>query len=307
MFGFKKSKVLQEKYKLTDEDMQEIPEGDFYMNDIKSKIKLNMELTEKILVNFIREEVRSAGFEKVVLGLSGGIDSAIVAFLAVKALGPENVLGIMMPYKSSSRESLEDAQRVVEATGMRVKKIEITDMLDAYFVKEPDISDLRKGNKMARERMTILYDYSAKEKSLVLGTSNKTEILLGYSTQWGDSASAINPIGDLLKTQVWELSEYMGVPKEVIEKKPSADLWEGQSDEDELGFSYFLADEIINLLVDERYTKEEILEIGYSEKTVDSILWRIKTNQYKRKLPLIAKISSRTMEREFRYPRDWGI
>lgn len=277
------------------------------MNDIKSKIKLNMELTEKILVNFIREEVRSAGFEKVVLGLSGGIDSAIVAFLAVKALGPENVLGIMMPYKSSSRESLEDAQRVVEATGMRAKKIEITGMVDAYFAKEPDISDLRKGNKMARERMTILYDYSAKEKSLVLGTSNKTEILLGYSTQWGDSASAINPIGDLLKTQVWELSEYMGVPKEVIEKKPSADLWEGQSDEDELGFSYFLADEIINLLVDERYTKEEILEKGYSEKTIDSILWRIKTNQYKRKLPLIAKISNRTMEREFRYPRDWGI
>lgn len=277
------------------------------MNDIKSKIKLNMELTEKILVNFIREEVRSAGFEKVVLGLSGGIDSAIVAFLAVKALGPENVLGIMMPYKSSSRESLEDAQRVVEATGMRVEKIEITDMVDAYFAKEPDISDLRKGNKMARERMTILYDYSAKEKSLVLGTSNKTEILLGYSTQWGDSASAINPVGDLLKTQVWELSEYMGVPKEVIEKKPSADLWEGQSDEDELGFSYFLADEIINLLVDERYTKEEILEKGYSEKTIDSILWRIKTNQYKRKLPLIAKISNRTMEREFRYPRDWGI
>lgn len=277
------------------------------MNDIKSKIKLNMELTEKILVNFIREEVRSAGFERVVLGLSGGIDSAIVAFLAVKALGPENVLGIMMPYKSSSRESLEDAKRVVEATGMRVEKIEITDMLDAYFAKEPDISDLRKGNKMARERMTILYDYSAKEKSLVLGTSNKTEILLGYSTQWGDSASAINPIGDLLKTQIWELSEYMGVPKEVIEKKPSADLWEGQSDEDELGFSYFLADEIINLLVDERYTKDEILEMGYSEKTIDSILWRIKANQYKRKLPLIAKISNRTMEREFRYPRDWGI
>jgi NAD+ synthase len=277
------------------------------MNDIKSKIKLNMELTEKILVNFIREEVRSAGFERVVLGLSGGIDSAIVAFLAVKALGPENVLGIMMPYKSSSRESLEDAKRVVEATGMRVKKIEITDMLDAYFAKEPDISDLRKGNKMARERMTILYDYSAKEKSLVLGTSNKTEILLGYSTQWGDSASAINPIGDLLKTQIWELSEYMGVPKEVIKKKPSADLWEGQSDEDELGFSYFLADEIINLLVDERYTKDEILEMGYSEKTIDSILWRIKANQYKRKLPLIAKISNRTMEREFRYPRDWGI
>jgi len=277
------------------------------MNNIKEKIDLNLELTEKILVNFIREEVRSAGFSKVVLGLSGGIDSAIVAFLAVKALGPENVLGIMMPYKTSSKESLEDAQRVIDKTGMRSKKIEITDMVDAYFAKEPDISDMRKGNKMARERMTILYDYSAKENALVLGTSNKTEILLGYSTQWGDSASAINPIGDMLKAQVWALSEYMGVPKEIIEKKPSADLWEGQSDEDELGFSYLLADEIIAYLVDERYTKEEILELGYSDSVVSSVIWRIKINQYKRKLPLIAKISNRTIGREFRYPRDWGI
>ena len=277
------------------------------MNDIKKKIDLNMELTERILVDFIREEVKSAGFERVVLGLSGGIDSAIVAFLAVKALGAKNVLGIMMPYKTSSKESLEDAQRVIDKTGMRAKKIEITDMVDVYFAKEPDITDMRKGNKMARERMTILYDYSAKEKSLVLGTSNKTEILLGYSTQWGDSASAINPIGDLLKAQIWALSEYMGVPKEIIEKKPSADLWEGQSDEDELGFSYLLADEIISYLVDERYTREEILGKGYSESVVDLILWRIKINQYKRKLPLIAKISNRTIGREFRYPRDWGI
>jgi len=277
------------------------------MSDIKKKIDLNLELTERILVDFIKEEVRSAGFSKVVLGLSGGIDSAIVAFLAVKALGPENVLGIMMPYKTSSKESLEDAQRVIDKTGMRSKKIEITDMVDAYFAKEPDISDMRKGNKMARERMTILYDYSAKENALVLGTSNKTEILLGYSTQWGDSASAINPIGDLLKAQIWALSEYMGVPKEIIEKKPSADLWEGQSDEDELGFSYLLADEIIAYLIDERYTKEEILELGYSETVVNSVIWRIKVNQYKRKLPLIAKISNRTIGREFRYPRDWGI
>ena len=277
------------------------------MSDIKKKIDLNLELTERILVDFIKEEVKSAGFSRVVLGLSGGIDSAIVAFLAVKALGPENVLGIMMPYKTSSKESLEDAQRVIDKTGMRSKKIEITDMVDAYFAKEPDISDMRKGNKMARERMTILYDYSAKENALVLGTSNKTEILLGYSTQWGDSASAINPIGDLLKAQIWALSEYMGVPKEIIEKKPSADLWEGQSDEDELGFSYLLADEIIAYLIDERYTKEEILELGYSETVVNSVIWRIKVNQYKRKLPLIAKISNRTIGREFRYPRDWGI
>jgi len=272
-----------------------------------SKLNLNMALTEKLLVEFVREEVRSAGFEKVVLGLSGGIDSAIVAFIAAKAMGPENVLGIMMPYKTSNPASLADAKLVAKACGIRTKEIEITDMVDAYFAKEPGIDSLRKGNRMARERMCILYDYSAKERALVLGTSNKTEILLGYSTQWGDSASAINPIGDLLKTQIWELSEYMRVPEEVISKKPSADLWEGQSDEDELGFSYKLADEIISLIVDERYNKKEVLEMGYSEKVVESVLRRIKFSQYKRKLPLIAKISPRTIGREFRYPRDWGI
>uniref|UniRef100_UPI003567C9DD NAD+ synthase n=1 Tax=Ilyobacter sp. TaxID=3100343 RepID=UPI003567C9DD len=184
-------------------------------------LKLNMKTVENVLVDFIKEEVTKAGFKKVVLGLSGGIDSALVAALAAKALGPENVLGVMMPYKSSSKESVDHAKLLVEATGIKTELMEITDMVDAYFEKNPDMDNMRKGNKMARERMTILYDRSAKESALVLGTSNKTEILLGYSTQLGDSASAINPIGDLYKTHVWELSERLGVHKEIIDKKPS--------------------------------------------------------------------------------------
>lgn len=271
------------------------------------KLKLNLESVERVLVDFIRDEVTKVGFKRVVLGLSGGIDSAIVAYLAAKALGAENVLGIMMPYKLSSRESIEHAKLVVEDLGIRSKLIEITPMVDAYISLEPEISNLRMGNKMARERMSILFDYSAKENALVLGTSNKTEILLGYSTQFGDSASAINPIGDLYKTQIWELSRHMRVPSELIDKKPSADLWEGQTDESELGFSYLLADEILYKMVDERKNLHDIVKEGYQEEIVEKIEKKIKFSQYKRKLPVIAKISGRTMGREFRYPRDWGV
>ncbi|MGL6132223.1 MAG: NAD+ synthase, partial [Fusobacteriaceae bacterium] len=215
--------------------------------------------------------------------------------------------GIMMPYKLSSKESLEHARLVIESLGIKSKMVEITPMVDAYFTLEPEISNLRMGNKMARERMSILFDYSAKEGALVLGTSNKTEILLGYSTQFGDSASAINPIGDLYKTHVWELSKYMGVPKELIEKKPSADLWEGQTDEGELGFSYLLADEILYRIVDERKSADEVEIEGYSKEIIDKIQNKIRFSQYKRKLPIIAKISSRSIGRDFRYPRDWGV
>lgn len=271
------------------------------------KLELNLDLTERVLCDFIREEVHKSGFTKAVLGLSGGIDSAIVAHIAAEALGPENVLGVMMPYKSSSKESIEDAKRVVEASGIRHEIIEITDMVDAYFAKFPDINNMRKGNKMARERMTILYDMSARENALVLGTSNKTELLLGYGTQHGDMASALNPIGDLYKTQVWALSEHMGVPKEVIEKKPSADLWEGQSDEQELGFSYYDADKVLYSMIDERKTYEELVEMGYERSFVEKLYRKIKLSQYKRKLPVIVKVSSRTIDRDFRYPRDWEI
>ena len=261
------------------------------------KLDLNLQLTEKILVDFVREEVHKTGFKKVLLGLSGGIDSGIVAYIAAKALGPENVMGIMMPYKQSSKESVEHAKLVIEDLG-----------IESMFVNLfPDMDSMRKGNKMARERMTILYDFSAKNNALVLGTSNKTELLLGYSTQWGDSASAINPIGDLYKTQVWALSEHMGVPKELINKKPSADLWEGQSDEAELGFSYAQADSILYDMIDERKTNEELLDSGFEQEFIDKVYRKIKFSQYKRKLPVIAKISKRTIDREFRYPRDWEL
>ncbi|MBC2851255.1 NAD+ synthase [Cetobacterium sp. 8H] len=271
------------------------------------KLDLDLNLVENILVNFLKEEAEKVGFSKVVLGLSGGIDSAIVAYLAAKAFGPENVLGILMPYKLSSKESVEHAKLVVDDLGINSKLIEITPMVEPYFEMNPDMDGLRKGNRMARERMCILFDYSAKEKALVLGTSNKTEMLLGYSTQFGDAASAINAIGDLYKTQIWELSRHMGVPAPLIEKKPSADLWEGQTDESELGFSYKLADEILYRLVDEREKKENIVAEGYPEEIVNKVISKIKMSQYKRKLPLIAKISTRTIGREFRYPRDWGV
>ncbi|MGL5054136.1 MAG: NAD+ synthase [Fusobacteriaceae bacterium] len=274
---------------------------------MSEKLYLDLAQTERVLVDFVKEEVTKSGFKKVVLGLSGGIDSAIVAFIAAKALGPENVLGIMMPYKSSSKESVEHAKLVIEKLGIQSKLIEITPMVDAYFEIEKDISNMRKGNKMARERMSILFDYSAKEGALVLGTSNKTEILLGYSTQFGDSASALNPIGDLYKTQIWEISRYMGVPSELIDKKPSADLWEGQTDESELGFSYLEADKILYEMIDERKDISELLESGFNKEIIEKIAKKIKFSQYKRKLPIILKLSSRTMEREFRYPRDWGV
>lgn len=276
-------------------------------NNAAEGLTLDLAKTRDMLVNFLRDEVHKIGFKKVILGLSGGIDSALVAFLAAEAFGPENVYTVMMPYKTSSRESVEHAELVVKATGIHAKKVEITPMVDPYFAMNEDISSLRKGNMMARTRMCVLFDNSAKEGALVLGTSNRTEILLGYSTQFGDSASAINPIGDLYKAQVWALSEFMGVPKEVIDKKPSADLWEGQTDEQELGFSYQMADEILYYLTDERMKPEEVAALGYDENIIKSVIRRMRTAQYKRKLPVIANISERGMGTDFKYPRDWGV
>ena len=276
-------------------------------NNAADGLTLDLAKTRDMLVNFLRDEVHKIGFKKVILGLSGGIDSALVAFLAAEAFGAENVYTVMMPYKTSSKESVEHAELVVKATGIHTKKVEITPMVDPYFAMNEDMSSLRKGNMMARTRMNVLFDNSAKEGALVLGTSNRTEILLGYSTQFGDSASAINPIGDLYKAQVWALSEFMGVPKEVIDKKPSADLWEGQTDEQELGFSYRMADEILYYLTDERMRSEEVAALGYDENIIKSVIRRMNTAQYKRKLPVIANVSGRGMGTDFKYPRDWGV
>ncbi len=269
-------------------------------------IPTNPKLLRKILTAFIANEVHKVGMQRVVVGLSGGVDSSLSAFLAVEALGPKNVLGLKMPYKTSSRESLEHADLVIAATGMESLTVEITPQIDAYFARFPDADHVRRGNKMARERMTILYDHSARWQALVLGTSNKTELLLGYGTLYGDMASALNPLGDLYKTQVWALAEEVGVPRPIIEKKPSADLWVGQTDEAELGFSYREVDGLLYLMVDLRYSREELIAEGFSESFIDQVYRRIMNSQYKRRLPIIAKVSQRTIDRDFRYARDWG-
>ncbi|QYR56638.1 NAD+ synthase [Fusobacterium vincentii] len=255
-----------------------------------NKLDLNLKEVHNELVEFLRENFKKAGFSKAVLGLSGGIDSALVAYLLRDALGKENVLAIMMPYKSSNPDSLNHAKLVVEDLKINAKTIEITDMIDAYFKNEKDASSLRMGNKMARERMSILFDYSSKENALVVGTSNKTEIYLGYSTQFGDSACALNPIGDLYKTNIWDLSRYLKIPNELIEKKPSADLWEGQTDEQEMGLTYKEADQVLYRMLEENKTVEEILAEGFNKDLVDNIVKRMNRSEYKRRMPLIAKI-----------------
>ena len=255
-----------------------------------NKLDLNLKEVHNELVEFLRENFKKAGFSKAVLGLSGGIDSALVAYLLRDALGKENVLAMMMPYKSSNPDSLNHAKLVIEDLKINSKTIEITDMIDAYFKNEKEASSLRMGNKMARERMSILFDYSSKENALVVGTSNKTEIYLGYSTQFGDSACALNPIGDLYKTNIWDLSRYLKIPNELIEKKPSADLWEGQTDEQEMGLTYKEADQVLYRMLEENKTVEEVLAEGFNKDLVDNIVRRMNRSEYKRRMPLIAKI-----------------
>jgi len=262
---------------------------------------------EKILVGFVRNETQRTGINKAVVGLSGGIDSAVSAFVTVKALGNENVLCVMMPYKTSSKDSLSDAKKVIAKLKTPSKLVEISEMVDAYLEKtKEEISNVRKGNIMARVRMIVLYDESSKENALVIGTGNKTEILLGYTTIFGDSACAINPIGDLYKTQLRAFAKYLGVPDSIINKKPSADLWEGQTDESELGFSYEEVDKYLYLKIDERKSDEELLKSGFSEKFISRVNNLIIKNQFKRLPPLIAKVSNRTINVDFRYNRDWN-
>ena len=269
-------------------------------------LALNCPLVEQILCGFIREEITRAGFQRAVLGLSGGIDSTTVVYLASKALGPENVLAVTMPYKTSSDETRQDSAKVVERLGIQTVDVPITDQVDAYFSQFPDATRLRRANKCARERMTVLYDQSASFDALVLGTSNKSELLLGYGTQFGDMASAINPIGDVYKSQLVSLAEHLGVPKSILSKPPTGDLWIGQTDEGELGFSYADVDRLLVLLVDQRWRAAELVRAGFDEEFVQRVSEMIRRNHYKRRMPIIAKLSHRTVDRDFRYARDWG-
>ncbi len=263
------------------------------------------------LAEIVRAEVLKTGLKKAVLGVSGGVDSALSLAIAVKALGAENVRAVLMPYKSSNPDSLGDAVKLCEKFSVAYETVEITAMADAYFAREAEMSSTRRGNVMARLRMIVLYDLSARDGALVIGTSNKTEILLGYSTLWGDMASAVNPLGDLYKYQVFVLSRELGVIAEILDKAPSADLWSGQTDEGEMGFSYALADVILFYWLERNYTVSALKELvraqGADEAVVDKVLKRVERNAYKRVMPVIAKISPVTIGREFRTPRDWGM
>ncbi len=270
-------------------------------------LALDAPLAVEILTTALREEVEKAGFQRVVLGLSGGIDSALSHYLAVKAFGKDRVVAVRMPYRTSSASSLKDAQEVIDDTGVESLTVDITPQIDAYFEQMLEASPLRRGNKMARERMTILYDLSAHYQALVIGTSNRTELLLGYGTQFGDAASAVNPLGDLYKTQVRQLSKHIGVPSSILEKAPSADLWEDQTDESELGFSYFDVDRLLYHLLDLRLSKAQLIEHCFTPTLIDQVTKRIVRNQYKRTMPVILKISNRTVGVDFRYLRDWGL
>ncbi len=273
--------------------------------DVAKRLRLDPELATRVLTSFVADAIASTGAQGVVVGLSGGVDSALAAALAARALGPERVLALLMPYRESSPESAADAGLVVDSLGIEARTLDITPMIDAYFDGfEPDASKVRRGNKMARERMAILFDHAKERQALVLGTSNKTEILLGYSTIFGDNASSINPLGDLYKQQVWQLAEHLELPGRVISKKPSADLWPGQTDEGELGFEYRLADEVLYLMFDRGLAPAEIVERGYDAEAVDKITDLERGNRFKRRLMLIARLSASAINLDREIPRD---
>ena len=259
------------------------------------------ELLEKFLINFLKDEVYKTSLSKAVMGLSGGIDSAVVAVLAKKAFG-DDLLCVMMPSQFSSKESISDAKELCKKFYLRYEIVSIEPMLKAYI--NDNMNNLRIGNLSARLRMATLYDISARENALVIGTSNKSELLLGYGTLFGDLASAVNPIGDIYKSDIFKFAGYLGIPKSIISKPPSADLWENQKDEDDLGYSYEQIDKVLQKYVDERLSRDELLDIGFEEKLCDLVINKIYQNQFKRKPPVIAKVSSRSIEHDFLYPRD---
>jgi NAD+ synthase len=261
----------------------------------------------EVIVGFIRAQMAQTGFSRLVVGLSGGVDSATVAFLAARALGPDDLLAVRMPYRTSSDSSETDALRVVEALGCRTERVEITSMVEPMLalVTGGDEASLnvRRGNVMARQRMIVLYDRSAAFDALVIGTSNKTEALLGYGTLHGDMAAGLAPIGDLYKTQLRAVAGELGVPQEILDKPPSADLWPGQTDEDELGRSYDLLDRALFALVDRRWSVDRCVAAGLDRELVEWVAGRVARMEFKRQPPPVAKLSLRTPGFDHLYPR----
>ncbi len=268
--------------------------------------KIDAAFAEKVLVAFLRDEFARCGRRTGLLGLSGGLDSAVCAALAARALGPKNVLALIMPYGKAFPEDVRDALALARRLGVRHETIDIAPQVDAYFAAHPKATRLRRGNKMARERMSVLYDRSSVEGGLVIGTSNKTELLIGYGTIYGDMACAINPMGDLYKTQVREMARHLRVPAAIRGKIPTAGLWPGPTDESEIGLSYEEVDEILYALVEGRRNRGEIVASGHKPAAVDRVLRLVRRSEFKRKLPPVAKLSPRSVGHDFLYPYDRG-
>ena len=281
--------------------------------ELPAELAIDTGIARRVLAAFIRAQLRQAGFERAVLGLSGGIDSALVAFLVAEAIGADRLLCVLMPYRDSSPASRADAEDVVLRLGCPSELVEITPIVDGYFgdagvpgaggVEALEASALRRGNAMARARMLVLYDRSVTWRGLVVGTGNKTETLIGYTTLFGDSACAFNPIGDMYKSQVRQLSATVGVPEAIIRKAPSADLWPGQTDEAEAGFSYPQLDRLLYWMIDKRRNDEELAAMGFDSAVVDRIGQMVATSEFKRQVPPVAKLGPRTPGVDYLYPR----
>jgi NAD+ synthase len=271
--------------------------------ELPPELAIDTDVARKVIGQFIRGQLRQAGFERALLGLSGGIDSALSAYLTAEAIGADKLLCVLMPYRASSPASLGDAQEVVRRLGCASEVVEITPMVDGYFDRDPDASRLRQGNFMARMRMAVLYDRSVTWGGLVVGTSNKTESLIGYTTIYGDSASAFNPIGDLYKSQIRQVAAAIGVPDAIIRKAPSADLWPGQTDEAEAEFTYAELDRLLYWRVDKRRSVEEMVGLGFAPELVDRIDRMVAGAEFKRQVPPVAKLGPRTTGIDYLYPR----
>ena len=271
--------------------------------ELPTELAIDTDVARRIIEEFIRGQLRQAGFERAVLGLSGGIDSALVAFLVAEAIGADKLLCVLMPYRTSSPASQQDAEEVVRRLGTSSELVDITAMVDGFFGPESDAASLRRGNFMARQRMAVLYDRSVTWGGLVVGTGNKTESLIGYTTVFGDNACAFNPIGDLYKSQVRQLAAAIGVPDEIIRKAPSADLWPGQTDETEGGFDYPTLDRLLFWRIDKRRSIDEMVALGFARELVERVDRMVAGAEFKRQVPPIAKLGPRTAGVDYLYPR----